>query len=88
MSLLLLNTVLNQDSFEADRLRDENKRIQLQQDQVRQLNSENDTPAAIAEGAEALNQRRDWDSVNRIPSEGRATGAGDAVRGGAEDRDR
>ncbi|MBB5131704.1 hypothetical protein HNP84_001417 [Thermocatellispora tengchongensis] len=51
VSLLLLNTVLAQDSFRADELRNGNKEILLKKEQLKQKNAQREMPEQVAEEA-------------------------------------
>jgi hypothetical protein len=72
VSLLLLNTVLNQDSITATNLRDEIAVARQQNEAAKQANEENMGPGKLAEQAENQGMRRDWDAPNPL------TGASDS----------
>ncbi|MDF5756856.1 hypothetical protein [Spongiactinospora sp. TRM90649] len=68
VSLLLLTTVLAQDSVEADKLRSDNKRIKLETERQRLENVKQDTAAALAERAARHGSRPD-PSFNPLTSD-------------------
>jgi hypothetical protein len=96
VSLLLLNTVLAQDSFDANQLRADTQEIQQEKERLQQLIARNDQPARLAEEAPALGVKEDWDHPNVIEVGGAgndtgsstepARGAQDPVAGRTEDR--
>ncbi|MEU8248994.1 hypothetical protein [Nonomuraea sp. NPDC048916] len=75
VSLLLLNTVLAQDSITATTLREEIATARLQNEQVAQEIQKLTQPGALSEGAERQGLGRDWKDVNPL-------------RGAADDADR
>ncbi|WP_238494829.1 hypothetical protein [Streptosporangium sp. KLBMP 9127] len=88
VSLLLLNVVLSQDSFEATELRKENDRIQLLKERETQRHAIADTPENLSNRAKSQNLQPD-DSINVI-TPGKRAASTDETRNGtvAEDTDR
>ncbi|MEV0596457.1 hypothetical protein [Nonomuraea cavernae] len=66
VSLLLLNTVLAQDSITATTLREEISTARLQNEEVAQRIQKLTQPGAIAEEAEEQNLGRAWKNVNPL----------------------
>ncbi|MEV7007696.1 hypothetical protein [Streptosporangium sp. NPDC051022] len=66
VSLLLLNTILAQDSFRASELRNGNNQLRQKKEELKHQNSLMDTPEWLAKNAENQGQRPDWDEVNAI----------------------
>ncbi|TXK41880.1 hypothetical protein [Nonomuraea sp. C10] len=64
VTLLLLNTVLAQDSMTASNLVDEISTARQQNEDLQRKIEEEKLPGRVAERAEDLDMRRDWDSVN------------------------
>jgi hypothetical protein len=88
VSLLLLNVVLNQDSFTADELRDANNHLELQKEQVKRSIVEADTPGELAKRAGKQGQRPD-EAINPLIPGSRPVGAVETQgRSGAEGADR
>ncbi|HUR05185.1 MAG TPA: hypothetical protein VM347_21755 [Nonomuraea sp.] len=64
VSLLLLNTVLAQDSITATNLRDEIAVARQANEEARLANETNTGPQQVADNAEQQGQHRDWDKPN------------------------
>lgn len=59
ISLLLLNTVLNRDSFTQNTLREETAQLQRENEALRQANAKKEQPAQLARDAELQGEK--WD---------------------------
>ncbi|MFG1944555.1 hypothetical protein [Nonomuraea sp. NPDC048826] len=68
VTLLLLNTVLAQDSMTASTLVDEISDARQQNEDLQRRIEEEKLPGRVAERAEDLGLRRDWDRVNTYDS--------------------
>ncbi len=66
VSLLLLNTILAQDSFRANELRDNINQYRQKKEELKHLNAQMDTPEWLAKNAERQGQEPDWDNTNVI----------------------
>ncbi|GAA3117024.1 hypothetical protein GCM10010485_64250 [Streptosporangium carneum] len=73
VSLLLLNTILAQDSFRANELRNGNNQLRQKKEELKHLNAQMDTPEWLAQNAEKQGQQPDWDDLNVI-TDGSANG--------------
>lgn len=72
VSLLLLNTVLAQDSFRANELRNANNQLRQKKEALKHDNMRREMPASLSESALVQNQRPDWDKAyvltpDRVP---------------------
>ncbi|WP_433255592.1 hypothetical protein ACQPYK_15095 [Streptosporangium sp. CA-135522] len=80
VSLLLLNTVLAQDSFKASQLSDENNRLRQKKEELKNGNMRLEGPGALSKNAANQGQEPDWDRVNVVIPDrsagGRAAGDG------------
>ncbi|GHH62381.1 hypothetical protein GCM10017673_01240 [Streptosporangium violaceochromogenes] len=66
VSLLLLNTVLAQDSFRASELRTANNQLRQKKEGLKHENMQREMPGAIARAANGQRQEPDWDEMNVI----------------------
>ncbi|MEU1882352.1 hypothetical protein ABZ470_34040 [Streptosporangium sp. NPDC020072] len=84
VSLQLLNTILNQDSFRATELRNGNNQLRQKKESLKHQNALMDTPEWLAGNAEKQGLEPDWDNPNVMvpgrptpgtPKEGAPVGA-------------
>lgn len=80
MSLLLLNTVLAQDSITAANLRKEIEVARQANEDAKLANEKNMGPAEVADQAELQGQHRDWDKPNVLTEAGAVTNQVDQGR--------
>lgn len=80
VSLLLLNTVLAQDSITAANLRDEIAVARQANEEARLANEKNTGPQQVADNAELQGQHRDWDKPNVLTDAGADSGQVDPGR--------
>ncbi|MFD0886844.1 hypothetical protein ACFQ08_20035, partial [Streptosporangium algeriense] len=64
VSLLVLNTILNQDSFRANELRNGNNELRQKKESLKHQNALMDTPEWLAGNAEKQGLAPDWDNPN------------------------
>lgn len=74
VSLLLLNTILAQDSFRANELRNGNNQLRQKKESLKHQNALMDTPEWLAKNAENQGQEPDWDKPNVITPDRPASG--------------
>lgn len=72
VTLLLLNTVLAQDSMTASNLVDEISTARQQNEDLQRKIEEEKLPGRVAERAEDLGLRRDWNEINTLESSSQA----------------
>ncbi|MCA2222706.1 hypothetical protein [Nonomuraea aurantiaca] len=80
LSLLLLNTVLAQDSITAANLRKEIEVARQANEDAKLTNEKNMGPGPIADQAEMQGQHRDWDKPNVLTEAGAVTSQADQGR--------
>ncbi|MEU4224518.1 hypothetical protein AB0F17_09500 [Nonomuraea sp. NPDC026600] len=80
VSLLLLNTVLAQDSITAANLRDEIAVARQANEEAKLANEKNTGPQQLADNAELQGQHRDWDKPNVLTDDGAVNGQVDPGR--------
>jgi hypothetical protein len=80
VSLLLLNTVLAQDSITAANLRDEIAVARQANEEARLANEKDTGPQQLADNAELQGQHRDWDKPNVLTDAGADSGQVDPGR--------
>ncbi|MBB4915852.1 hypothetical protein [Streptosporangium saharense] len=64
VSLLVLNTILNQDSFRANELRNGNNELRQKKESLKHQNALMDTPEWLAGNVEKQGLAPDWDNPN------------------------
>ncbi|MBB2912856.1 hypothetical protein FHS43_004151 [Streptosporangium becharense] len=72
VSLLLLNTVLAQDSFRASELRRDTKHLRLEKQEKANRNAQMEMPGTLAGNAEKQGQQPDWETSRVIVPDGSA----------------
>lgn len=80
VSLLLLNTVLAQDSITAAKLRDEIAVARQANEEAKLANEKNTGPQQVADNAEMQGQHRDWGKPNVLTDAGADSGQVDQGR--------
>ncbi|MEU7747282.1 hypothetical protein [Nonomuraea sp. NPDC049158] len=80
LSLLLLNTVLAQDSITAANLRKEIEVARQANENAKLANEKNMGPAEVADQAELQGQHKDWDKPNVLTEAGAVTSQADQGR--------
>ncbi|GAA2880518.1 hypothetical protein GCM10010517_43140 [Streptosporangium fragile] len=75
VSLLLLNTVLAQDSFLANELRNDTKRLRQEKQEKKNRNAQLEMPGVLAGNAEKQGQQPDWERARVIVPDGSASRA-------------
>lgn len=80
VSLLLLTTVLAQDSFRASELRSTNNQLRQKKEGLKHENMQREMPGAIARTAGGRRQAPDWDEMNVITPDRNGAGRSAGTR--------